>query len=202
MRWVGCIFQTQLPRDKQINGTHHNGTNAMSREAKRQKAGKSHDVTYMVRRPAGAHIPVGWRRVGGACVWGRLGFFRRQLRRDKQINGTHHNGTKTKFREARRQKAGKLNNHTRWVSEITNTGGGSLPALKSGIVLPSRPPWGIYQDHKKKKHGTPRCGGVRAVWAKQSASGSSPSKTRKKGRLPMAFGRSRFGNGGNSQRNL
>ena len=38
VRWVGCIFRTQLRRDKQINGTHHNGTNTKSRKAKRQKS--------------------------------------------------------------------------------------------------------------------------------------------------------------------
>ena len=40
MRWVGCIFRTQLRRDKQIKGTFVYNTNTKSREAKRQKAGK------------------------------------------------------------------------------------------------------------------------------------------------------------------
>ena len=45
VRWVGCIFRTQLRRDKQIKGTHYNGTNTKPREAKRQKAGKLKKVT-------------------------------------------------------------------------------------------------------------------------------------------------------------
>ena len=102
MRWVGCIFRTQLRRDKQINGTHYNGTNTKSREAKRQKAGKkSHDATYMVRRSAYSCRIL--RRVRGVRWVGCI--FRTQLRRDKQINGTHYNGTNTKSRKAKRRKA-------------------------------------------------------------------------------------------------
>ena len=70
VRWVGCILRMQLRRARQTKGTHQNGTNKKSREAKRQKAGKrtdfsSHCATYMVldarecaqRRDVDAHPP-------------------------------------------------------------------------------------------------------------------------------------------------
>ena len=71
VRWVGCILRMQLRRARKTKGTHHNGTNTNSREAKRQKAGKrtdfsGHCATYMAlvdarecaqRRDIDAHLP-------------------------------------------------------------------------------------------------------------------------------------------------
>ena len=53
VRLVGCIFEGNCDEiNKLSKGTHSDRTNTKSREAKRQKAGKSHDATYIWHCPA------------------------------------------------------------------------------------------------------------------------------------------------------
>ena len=104
MRWVGCIFRTQLRRDKQITELITSGLTRSPEKQNRKTRKKPRRHLHGPPSPAGAHIPVGWRRVE-ACVWGRL-HFRTQLRRG---------WLKPKGSQEKKSTAGAFSSRCRWL---------------------------------------------------------------------------------------